>query len=415
MKTFLVGGAVRDKLLGIQARERDWLVTDTDPQELVRLGYRQVGRRFPVFLHPETHEEYALPRAAHADSDATPITLEQDLARRDLTINAMAMDADGRLIDPLGGERDLRERLLQHTPAFRDDPVRVLRLARFAARYHGLGFRLAPETLALARRMVREGDLAAMVAERVFAEISKAFAEDDPVVFIQVLRRTRALAVILPEVDRLFGIPQPAKYHPEIDTGKHTLMVLQQACRLSPLPAVRFAALLHDVGKGVTPAADWPRHIGHENRGAPLVEVIARRLCLPNAWRDLAVLACRYHLHCHRALELRPATILKTLQALDAFRQPQRFEQFLVVCEADMRGRKGLQQQAYAQRAFMAGALQAAQSVDLKGLSDAAPGNAGIAARIARLRSAAIARYRQESGVKPAPSETLAGEGAAGA
>lgn len=415
MKTFLVGGAVRDKLLGIEARERDWLVTETDPEELQRRGYRQVGRRFPVFLHPVTHEEYALPRAARGDDGDTPVTLEQDLARRDLTINAMAMAVDDRLIDPLGGEQDLRKRLLRHTPAFRDDPVRVLRLARFAARYHRLGFRLAPETLALTRRMVRQGELDRMVPERVYAEIAKAFAEEDPVVFIQVLRRTRALAVILPEIDCLFGIPQPAKYHPEIDTGKHTLMVLQQACGLSPLPQLRFAALLHDIGKGLTPAADWPRHIGHEQRGVPLIIALARRLCLPNAWRDLAVLVCQYHLHCHRALELRPATLLKTLNALDAFRQQHRFQQFLLVCEADMRGRKGFQQQPYPQRRFLAGALQAAQAIDLRGLSKTADGEAGIATRIARQRTAAIARYRNEFEAKPAPTDSPAGEGAADA
>ena len=412
MKTYLVGGAVRDTLLGLAVRERDWLVTGSDPQQLLRLGYRQVGRHFPVFLHPDTHEEYALPRAAPGNEGDTPATLEQDLARRDLTINAMAMDVDGQLIDPLGGEQDLRDRLLRHTPAFRDDPLRVLRLARFAARYRSLGFRLAAETLALARRMVRAGDLDGLVPERVFAEIAKAFAQDDPVAFIQTLRRMRALAVVLPEVDRLFGVPQPVRFHPEVDTGKHTLMVLQQACRLSRQAPTRFASLLHDVGKGATPKQDWPRHIAHEQRGVPLIQALARRLCLPNAWRDLAVLACRYHLHCHRALELKPKTLLKTLNALDAFRQPQRFEQFLLVCEADMRGRKGLQQQPYPQKVFLAGALHAAKAVDLQVLSGSADGGGGIAARIARLRISAIAGYRQAFEATPVPEEPPPGEGA---
>jgi len=358
LKTYLVGGAVRDRLLGRPVRERDWLVTDTTADELRAMGFQPVGRHFQVFLHPQTQEEYALPRGP-AGSGVTG-----DLQRRDLTINALALGPDGELVDPCDGQGDLQRRLLRHTPAFREDPLRVLRLARFAARYHDLGFTVALETRQLARDMVRQGELDTLVPERVFAEIRSALQEPYPVEFFRVLRDLGALAVILPELDRLFGIPQPARYHPEIDTGVHSLMVLQQACRLSPEPEVRFAALLHDVGKGLTPAAEWPRHIGHERRGAELVDTLAQRLRIPGDWQQLARAAAAQHLNCHRALHLRPVTLLKMLSSLDALRRPQRFGRFLLVCEADMRGRAGYEDKPYPQARFMQGARDAAAAVD---------------------------------------------------
>jgi len=395
MKTYLVGGAVRDQLLGLPVNERDWLVTGTDASELLRLGYRQVGQDFPVFLHPDTHEEYALPRPARGSASGTPASIEADLQRRDLTINAMAMDLQGNLIDPFGGEQDLKQRILRHNPAFRDDPIRVLRLARFAARFQALGFQIAPDTIELAHRMVREGDLNRLVPERVFGEIRKALTEENPVAFIEVLRSFGALAVILPEIEQLFGVPQPPEHHPEIDTGIHSLMVLAQACRLSPLPEVRLAALLHDVGKGVTPPGEWPRHIAHEARGVPLIESLARRLCLPNHWRDLARLACRYHLHAHRALELRPKTLLKLLESLDALRRAERFEQFLIVCEADMRGRGGGESRPYPQRAFLRDIRTLVLQVDLSGITGGGGEGPRIAERIRRARIGAIAAFKQ--------------------
>ena len=353
-----MGGAVRDRLLGRPVRERDWLVTDTTADELRAMGFQPVGRHFQVFLHPQTQEEYALPRGPEGTGVAG------DLQRRDLTINALALGPDGELVDPCDGQGDLQRRLLRHTPAFREDPLRVLRLARFAARYHDLGFTVAMETRRLARDMVRQGNLDTLVPERVFAEIRSALQEPYPVEFFRVLRDLDALAIILPEVDRLFGIPQPAQYHPEIDTGVHSLMVLQQACRLSPAPEVRFAALLHDVGKGLTPAAEWPRHIGHERLGADLVDKLAQRLRIPGDWQQLAMAAAAQHLNCHRALQLRPATLLKMLSSLDALRRPQRFSRFLMVCEADMRGRTGFEDEPYPQARFMQGARDAAAAVD---------------------------------------------------
>ena len=394
MKTYLVGGAVRDTLLGLPVRERDWLVSNCSAEMLRHKGFQQVGQHFAVFLHPQTHEEYALPRAARGAPANSAVSVEDDLQRRDLTINAMAFDDQQKLIDPLNGKQDLEQRILRHTPAFRDDPVRVLRLARFAARFHSMGFSIAPETRLLVKGMVSEGDLDQLVPERVFSEIAKAMRENHPVVFIETLRELDVLRILLPEVDRLFGIPQPAQHHPEIDTGIHTLMVLQQASRLSPLPEVRFAALLHDVGKGTTPEQEWPRHIAHEARGVPLVEQIAMRLRLPNSWRDLALAVTRHHLNCHRALELRPATVLKMLNRLDALRRAERFEQFLLVCKADMRGRTGFEQSDYPQQRYLLGALQAAQAVDTRQVAALAKSSGQIAEQIARARAAAIADYK---------------------
>jgi tRNA nucleotidyltransferase (CCA-adding enzyme) len=395
LKTYLVGGAVRDRLLGRPVRERDWLVTDTTAEELRALGFQPVGRHFQVFLHPRTHEEYALPRGPEGTGVAG------DLQRRDLTINALALGPDGELVDPCDGRGDLQRRLLRHTPAFREDPLRVLRLARFAARFHDLGFTVAQETRHLAREMARQGELDGLVPERVFAEIRGALQEPYPAEFFRVLRDLEALAIILPEVDRLFGIPQPARHHPEIDTGVHSLMVLQQACRLSPEADVRFAALVHDVGKGLTPVAEWPRHIGHESRGAELVDTLAQRLRIPRDWQQLARAAAAQHLNCHRALQLRPATVLKMLSSLDALRRPQRFARFLVVCEADMRGRTGFEDEPYPQARFMQGARDAAAAVDSRAVVAQCRSDKAIPGALRDARVQAIAAFRKRFAASP--------------
>lgn len=373
MKVYLVGGAVRDKLMNYPCHEMDWVVVGARPAELEAQGYIPVGKDFPVFLHPESKEEYALARTErkigpgytgfefHAAPD---VTLEEDLLRRDLTINAMAMDGDGQIIDPYGGMQDLEEGLLRHvSDAFREDPVRILRVARFAARYHHRGFRVAKETLSLMAEMVDSGEADHLVAERVWREMSQALSEANPEIFFQVLRDCSALKRILPEVDALFGVPQPAKYHPEIDTGVHTMMALQQAVKLSDKVTVRFAVLVHDLGKATTPADMLPRHIAHEEHGLPLIRQLCERLAVPNAHRDLALMVSKYHTHCHRAHELRPNTILKTLEAMDAFRRPDRFEEFLLCCEADARGRAGLEDRKYDQADYFRAALTLASSV----------------------------------------------------
>ena len=373
MEIYLVGGAVRDELLGCPVTERDWVVVGARPQDLLQRGYQQVGRDFPVFLHPQTREEYALARterkrghghtgfALHCDSS---VTLEEDLQRRDLTVNAMARTAGGEVIDPYGGRRDIEDRILRHvSPAFVEDPLRVLRTARFAARYAHLGFTVAGQTLQLMGQIVRQDELAHLPHERVWVELQRALGERSPEVFVQILRECGALSRLLPEVDTLFGVPQNPVHHPEIDTGDHTLRALQQAAALSPAPEVRFAVLLHDVGKGTTPRRDWPRHIAHEQRGLALVEAICRRLRAPGPYRDLARAVCQYHTHCHRALELRGRTLLKLLLATDALRRPERFEAFLLACEADARGRLGLEARDYPQADYLRRALRVAQGV----------------------------------------------------
>ncbi len=375
MQVYLVGGAVRDRLLGREVKERDWVVVGATPEELERAGYLPVGRDFPVFLHPQTREEHALARLERKtgpgyrgfSTEFSPdVTLEDDLRRRDLTINAMAEDASGSIIDPHGGQRDIEARLLRHvSEAFVEDPVRILRVARFAARYAPLGFSVAGETLALMRRMVESGEADALVAERVWAETEKALAEPRPDVFISVLRDCGALKVIYPELDALFGVPQPEKWHPEIDTGVHQLMALREAVKLGGGVAVRFAVLMHDLGKGSTPADKLPSHPGHEDAGVALVERLAARLRVPNHLRELALITTRYHTHVHRAFELRPDTVLKTLESCDAFRRPERFADFLLACEADARGRKGFEQRDYPQRNYFAAARERAAAVAL--------------------------------------------------
>ena len=404
MDIYLVGGAVRDKLLGLPVKERDWVVVGATPEQMVRLGYRPVGKDFPVFLHPETHEEYALARterktargykgfAVHASPD---VTLEEDLKRRDLTINAMAEAADGTLIDPFNGREDLDQGLLRHvSTAFVEDPVRILRVARFAARFARWGFKVAHGTHALMQRMVASGEVDHLVAERVWAETLKALNEDAPRRYFEVLHRCGALAVIFPELARLFGVPQPAHHHPEVDTGEHCLMVLDQAARLSTDPKVRFAALVHDLGKGETPADVLPRHIGHEQRSVGLVDALCKRLRVPNDYRDLALKVARYHSHCHRAFELRASTLLDTLTNLDAWRQPQRLEEFLLACEADSRGRAGFEQRPYPQAELFRAAFEAARRVDTKVLLTEGLQGDAFGKRLRALRLEAITEAR---------------------
>ena len=373
MKTYLVGGAVRDELLGYPVAERDWVVVGARPEDLLALGYQQVGKDFPVFLHPSTRDEYALARTerkqGHGYTGFTvhcdpTVTLEQDLLRRDLTVNAMALDTDGSVIDPYGGRKDLEARLLRHvSEAFVEDPLRVLRTARFAARYAHMGFSVAAETIALMAEIVNQGELAHLPAERIWVEFERALGERNPEVFVEVLRQCGALVELLPELEVLFGVPQPAEHHPEIDSGVHTLMALQQAVSLSPATDVRFAVLIHDLGKGATPSSEWPRHIAHEQRGLKLVDRACKRIKAPNRCRDLARKVCQYHTHCHRALELRGKTVLKLLTATDALRRPDRFEAFLLACEADARGRLGLEQRDYPQADYLRHALTVARAV----------------------------------------------------
>jgi tRNA nucleotidyltransferase (CCA-adding enzyme) len=404
MQVYLVGGAIRDGLLGLPVGERDWVVVGATREELLRQGYREVGRDFPVFLHPVTHEEYALARLERKIAPGyrgfefrfgPEVTLEQDLGRRDLTINAIAQDADGTLIDPYGGRADLEARVLRHvSDAFVEDPVRVLRVARFAARFAPLGFTVAPETLQLMRAIVARGEADALVPERVWQETEKALAAPDPARFFGLLRDCAALGVIYPEIDALFGVPQPAEWHPEIDTGIHTLMVLTQAARLSSAPAVRFAALVHDLGKGTTPRELWPRHHGHEERGARLIEDLAARLRVPNEFRELALVVARQHGNVHRAFELRPQTVLELLEKSDAFRRPERFAQALLACEADSRGRTGFEERAYPQRPYLLAARDAAAAQKPSAADVAGRDGAGIAQQLRHQRQAAIAAVR---------------------
>ena len=400
LEVYLVGGAVRDRLLGLPVKEHDWVVVGATPEEMLRRGFRPVGRDFPVFLHPETGEEYALARterktgpgyhgfAFHAAPD---VSLEEDLRRRDITINAMAQAPDGTLVDPYGGRVDLERRLLRHvSPAFVEDPVRILRVARFAARLAPLGFRVADETLALMRRMVESGEADHLVPERVWQELVRALGEPAPRRFFEVLRDCGALARVLPELDRLFGVPQPPEHHPEVDTGVHTLLVLDQAAALSPEPVVRYAALLHDLGKGVTPREEWPRHHGHEARGAELARAVSERLRAPAEFRDLAVLTAAEHGRAHRALELRPATVLELLERADAFRRPERFERFLLACEADSRGRPGYERRDYVQGRLLREARAAAAAVSPRAFVEAGLKGAAVGEALRRARLRAI-------------------------
>ncbi|MHB1512958.1 MAG: multifunctional CCA addition/repair protein [Acidiferrobacter sp.] len=401
METYLVGGAVRDELLGRPVIDRDYVVVGSSPQEMEALGFRRVGADFPVFLHPETHCEYALARTerktapgyrgfvVHADPD---VTLDEDLRRRDLTINAMARGADGTLVDPYGGLADLRGGILRHvSPAFAEDPVRILRVARFAARF---GFTVASETMALMRAMVGAGEVAALVPERVFTELDRALAEPHPWLFVEVLRACGALAAQFPEIDRLFGVPQPPAYHPEGDTGVHVLLALRQAAVLGLSARARFAVLLHDLGKGLTPREEWPSHKGHEARGVPLVEALCARLKAPVEYRALARAVAAHHLLAHDALRLKAATVLRLVEAVDGFRRPERFEEFLGACEADARGRAGLEDTDYPQARWLRTVRDAAAGVS--GREWAAQGLAGeqIQERVRAARTRLIAALK---------------------
>src|ERR1700722_6129942 len=411
MQVYLVGGAVRDGLLGLPVKERDWVVVGGTREELERLGYRAVGRDFPVFLHPETHEEYALARRERKTAPGyrgfsvefgPEVTLEEDLSRRDLTINAMARAADGTLIDPYGGARDIASRTLRHvSAAFVEDPVRVLRVARFAARFAPLGFRVDPATLALMREMVARREVDALVPERVWQESEKAVRESGASPFFKVLPESGALARIFPEIDALFGVPQPTRWHPEIDTGVHTLMVLDQAVRLSTDARVRFAALVHDLGKGTTPRAQWPAHHGHEERSVALIEALAARLKIPSDYRELAVIVARYHGIVHRAFELKPRTVLEFIERADAVRRPERFGHVLLACEADARGRLGLEDKPYPQRKYLIAARAAAAAIKPSAEEREAPGPQ-IAEQLHRRRPATITAVREQFGPNPA-------------
>lgn len=378
LRVYRVGGAVRDELLGRESRDADYVVVGATPEAMIERGFRPVGRDFPVFLHPETDEEYALARTERKAGrgyhgfechTGPEVTLEDDLARRDLTVNAMAMDGAGELIDPWGGRRDLDARVLRHvSPAFREDPVRILRLARFAARL--VEFSIADETLDLCREMVASGEVEHLVAERVWQEMSRALMETRPARFFEVLREVGALAVILPEVDALFGVEQDERHHPEIDAGVHTLMVIDRAAALDAPLAPRYAALVHDLGKALTPGKEWPRHVGHEKRGLGPIRAVSERLRVPSECRDLALLVGELHLKAHRALELRPGSLVRLLERIDAFRRPERLEPFVLACEADWRGRAGMTDRAYPQGALIRNAGRVASGVSAREFVD---------------------------------------------
>jgi tRNA nucleotidyltransferase (CCA-adding enzyme) len=413
MKTYLVGGAVRDQLLGLTAKEhakdRDWVVVGATPDDLLSQGYQAVGRDFPVFLHPRTKEEYALARTERKtgagyhgfDTRFSPdVTLEQDLLRRDLTLNAIARDPDsGALIDPYGGQRDIAARLLRHvSAAFVEDPLRVLRVARFAARFAHLGFQVADETMTLMQQISASGELSTLTPERVWRETQLALATQSPQVFIRTLRDCGALKIILPEVDALFGVPQPEKWHPEIDTGMHALMVLEQATKLGADPVMRFGALMHDLGKGITPKDILPRHVGHEAKGVALVQAVCDRWRVPNDYRDLALITCAQHGKLHAVFQMRSSTLLDFLEQLDALRRPQRFEQFLLACEADSRGRTGYEDRAYPQANFLRQAREVVAAI--KPDANMTQGKSGeqIAQALRQVRIAALEQLK-----RPAP------------
>ena len=378
LQRYLVGGAVRDKLLNIDSYDRDWVVVGSTPQEMKSLGFSAVGKDFPVFLHPKTKEEHALARTERKSGSgytgfecyfAPDVSLEEDLMRRDLTINAIAQDDKGQLYDPYHGQQDLSNRILRHvSDAFVEDPLRVLRVARFAAKLHHLNFTVAPETMVMMSEIVQSGELAHLTAERVWQEWHKSLSTPHPEVFLSVLRECGALAVVLPEIDALFGVPQPEKWHPEIDTGIHTLMVAQQAALLSPSLPVRFAAQVHDLGKGITPESEWPSHKMHCHTGLKIIKKLCDRVRVPNEFRDLALLVCDQHSNIHRAGELKPTTFLKVLNKFDVWRKPERLNDILLCCQADHAGRKGLETQPYPQKSRFEAAYQAALQVEVKAI-----------------------------------------------
>lgn len=374
MKTYLVGGAVRDSLLNLPIKERDWVVVGATVQQMLNLGFKPVGKEFPVFLHPKTKDEYALARTEkkigrgyhgfefHASPD---VTLEEDLKRRDLTINAIAQDDDGTIIDPFHGQKDLKNKTLRHvSEAFAEDPVRILRVARFAARF--ADFKIAPETMKLMKDMVKSGEVDALVPERVWQELERSLSEKHPERFIEVLRECLALKIIFPEIDKLFGVPNPIGWHPEIDSGIHTLLTLKMAVKLTDNPAIRFAILLHDLGKTQTKKELLPKHHGHEKTSVSLIKALCKRLHVPRKYQDLAELVAQYHGKCHKTFELTPNTVLRLLETLDAFRRPERFENFLIACEADARGRLGFENEPYPQADHLRKIFAAIANIDNK-------------------------------------------------
>ncbi|MBR9726610.1 multifunctional CCA addition/repair protein [Shewanella intestini] len=405
MNVYLVGGAVRDNLLALPVKDKDFVVVGSSVQTMLDNGFTQVGKDFPVFLHPKTQQEYALARterktgpgyqgfSCHANEN---VTLEQDLLRRDLTINAIAQGDDGQLVDPYGGVDDLNNRILRHvSSAFSEDPLRVLRVARFAARFHPQGFTIATDTLRLMQHMVASGELCALTPERVWQEIDKVLDCQTPQVFFEVLRQCGALKVILPELDALFGVPQPEKWHPEIDTGIHTLMVLAQACLLTDDKAIRFAALTHDLGKALTPAEQWPKHHGHGQKGVKPIKQLCKRLRVPNEARDLAILLSEQHQNIHNAFELRPETVLNIFDKADFWRKPQHLEGLLIGCHADTRGRTGFEQQNYPQAAYLKACFTAANNIKVKPIIEAGFSGAQIKQQLALQRIEAISQLKE--------------------
>ena len=406
MQIYLVGGAVRDELLGIGVKDRDWVVVGSNPGEMTALGYKAVGKEFPVFIHPDSGEEYALARTERKTGPgykgfvfdtSDGITLEQDLERRDITINAIARDENGDLIDPFNGREDLENRIIRHvSDAFVEDPLRVLRVARFAAQFD---FAIAGETLSLLKEISSTDELQTLTPERVWVETEKALQTREPRRYFEVLRDCNGLASLFPEIDRLFGIPQPERYHPEIDCGIHMLMVLDQAANLTSDPEVRFAALVHDLGKATTPQEIWPNHHGHGERGVELIDKLCDRLRVPNRYRELATVVARYHLNCHRIGELNPKTVVGKLEGLDAFRRPERFDSFLLACEADARGRKGKERQDYPQADLFRKYREARLSVDTKSLDMKNLEGAQIAEHIRRQRIKAVKQVKLQEAV----------------
>ena len=402
MKTYLVGGAVRDELLGRPVADRDWVVIGATPEILLEQGYQQIGNDFPCFLHPQTKEEYALARTEKKSGkgytgficDFGPeITLEEDLSRRDLTINAIAKSPDGNYIDPYQGMADLENKILRHvSPAFVEDPLRVLRVARFAARYAQLGFSVHPETLALMNQLVEQGELAELTAERVWKEMFRALTEVRPSAFFRVLRQCGALKVLLPELDCLFGIPQPEQHHPEVDTGEHVMLVIDEAKQRFDNPLVTWAALLHDLGKGLTPKDEWPRHIRHEIKGVPLVEQVCQRYKVPKDFKALAMLVSEHHLRCHILLDMKAKSVFRLLEVLDGVRRPERVIYFSQTCEADARGRTGLSDRDYPQSELLVRCNHAARSVDIKPLLEQGYQGLQLAEHIRRLRITEVKR-----------------------
>jgi len=407
---YLVGGAVRDQLLNRAVKDHDYLVVGANVKEMLSLGFNQVGKDFPVFLHPETKEEYALARterkqgqgytgfACYAEPD---VTIEQDLLRRDLTVNAMAKNRDGEIIDPYNGQQDLENRILRHvSDAFIEDPLRVLRVARFAARYYSYGFTIAPETLVLMTKISKSGELSALSAERVWQEMQLSLNELHPEIFFQVLHQCKALEAIWPELDALWGVPNPAQWHPEICSGDHSMMVLQQAVLLTEnnenKTAIRFAALCHDLGKGLTESEHWPSHRGHEKAGLPLVEKISKQLKVPTYCKQLALKVCEHHLHCHKAFQLKPSTLLRIFNQLDVWRKPQEYDDFLIACKSDFLGRLGFENRPYPQEQYLKDAMLAACKVNAKVFVEQGLKGIAIKEAMSAARLAAITKVKEQ-------------------